>query len=229
MSKVTIGDVVSRLKKKVKAVRQDAFLTDRFVYSIINQHAKWLLKREDGANKLMAFSSVFKTLDFVPLIEIDKIEAGCVGISSGVTFMRTKDKLPIFMQGYWGPLIRSVTSIDGSEDFQPTNPSNYLNISKSKNFRYNKTKYFWFLNDYLYFPNISWPAVRIEAIMEDSIADYVCEECDEELACQQRQLQDFNVPDYLHAEILSHAYKELIEMANLPSDPSANDNQNILR
>ena len=41
MSKTTIGEVVSRVRNQMKAVRQDAFLTDRFIYSVIGKHAKW--------------------------------------------------------------------------------------------------------------------------------------------------------------------------------------------
>ena len=53
MSKTTIGEVISRVRNQMKSVRQDAFLTDRFLYSIISKHAKWLMKREDSKNKLM--------------------------------------------------------------------------------------------------------------------------------------------------------------------------------
>ena len=141
MSKYTIGDAISRVRNQIKAVRQDAFLTDRFLYSIVSKHAKWLMKREDSKNKLLAFSGVMQVMDFVELIEIDKVEACCTGIKSDCTIKRTKDKLPVFLQGYYGPLIRTISSLDGSEELQPTLPSTYVNLSNSKNFKYNKTKY----------------------------------------------------------------------------------------
>ena len=110
----TIGTVVSRIKNQVKAVRQDAFLTDRYVYSVTIKYAQVLMRRQDSQNKLMKFNSIWQTLPCVELIEVDKIEACCAGIKSGCTIKRTKDKLPTFMEGYWGPLIRTVSSIDGS-------------------------------------------------------------------------------------------------------------------
>ena len=116
------------------------------------------MKREDSKNRLMSFSGVMQTMDFVELIEVDKVEACCTGISSDCKIKRTKDKMPIFLQGYYGPLIRTVASLDGSEEMQPTVPSSYLNLSKSKNFKYNKAKYYWYLDDYLYFPNTEWDA-----------------------------------------------------------------------
>lgn len=216
MAKTTIGDVISRMRTQIKAVRQDAFLTDRAIYAFILKHAKWLMKREDGKNKLLAYSGVVQTMDFVELIEVDKVEACCTGISSDCTIKRTKEKMPIFMQGYNGPLIRSTTSIDGSEGLQPTNPSSYLAMSKSKNFKFNKTKYYWYLNDYLYFPNLEWDAVRIEGIFEEDISIFTCASD----SCIQKTDQPFNVPDYLFGEIESNTFKDLAGMLSLPADAS---------
>lgn len=221
----TIGEVISRVRNLIKAVKQDAFLTDRFLYSLISKHAYWLMKREDSKYKLMKFSSVIQTLEFVELEEVDRIEAQCVGIKTNCKIKRTCKVLPAFMQGYYGPLIRAVTSIDGSEVMQPTTPTTYVAMTSSPTFKYNKTKYYWYLNDYLYFPDLQWDAVRIEAIFEDNITGYNCDTCDD---CKLRTEQSFNVPDYLHGEIESHVMKDLGAMLQIPPDTDA-DKQNILR
>lgn len=222
--KTTIGDVLSRIRSQVKGVRQDALLTDRVIYSFVNKHAKWLLKREDSKNRLMSYSGVLQVMDYVELIEVDKVEACCTGLSSDCTIMRTKNKMPVFMQGYWGPLIRTVSSLDGSEELQPTVPSSYMAMSKSKNFRFNKTKYFWYLNDYIYFPNLEWDAVRIEGIFEDDISDYTCAAD----SCMIRSDQTFNVPDYLLGELETKVFQDLVGMIQIPSD-FPNDKQNVAR
>jgi hypothetical protein len=224
MAKVTIGDVISRVRNQIKGNKQDAFVTDRMIYSFVLKHAKWLMRREDGKNKLMAFSSVVQTMDFVELIEVDKVEACCTGIKSDCKIKRTKDKLPIFMQGYYGPLIRAVSSIDGSDIMQPTTSVTYTRVSNGSTFKYNKTKYYWFLNDYLYFPNLEWDAVRIEGIFEDDISKWTCEEDD----CTSRQDQSFNVPDYLLGELEAQVFKDILGIYQIPADP-AMDKQNIAR
>lgn len=221
----TIGEIISRVRNQIKAVKADAFITDRYLYSLISKHANWLMKREDSKNKLMRFASVVQTLDYVDLIEIDKVEAHCTGIKSDMTIMRTKEKLPAFMQGYFGPLVRAVTSIDGSEQLQPTNPGTYLNIANSTSYKYNKTKYFWYLNDYLYLPNLEWDAVRIEGIFEDDISNYSCATCGE---CVERRDQSFNVPEYLHGEIENYVIKDLSLGMQIPADISS-DKQHIMR
>jgi len=192
MARSTIGDILSRIRTQVKAVRQDALLTDRVIYTFVLKHAKWLMKREDSKNRILGFSGVIQTMDFVELIEVDKVEACCTGLTSDCKIKRTKEKMPVFMQGYYGPLIRTVASLDGSEELQPTNPNSYLAMSRSKNFKYNKAKYFWYLYDYLYFPNLDWDALRIEGVFEDDISKFTCEED----SCKVRSDETFNVPDY---------------------------------
>jgi len=222
--KTTIGDVISRIRSQVKGVKQDALLTDRVIYSFVNKHAKWLMKREDSRNKLMTYSGVMQTLDYVELIDVDKVEACCTGISSDSTIKRTKEKMPIFMQGYWGPLIRTVASLDGSQELQPTTPSQYLVMSKSKNFKYNKAQYYWYLDDYIYMPNLDWEAVRIEGIFEDDISDFTCEAD----SCIIRSDQNFNVPDYLLGELEAKVFQDLAGMMQVPPD-FPNDKQNVAR
>lgn|SRR5574343_143196 len=211
----TIGEVVSRIKDLVKGNKKDAFLTDRFVYSLIIKHARVLMRRQDSRNKLMKFNPVFQTLDFVELIEVDKIEARCTQLSGGCKIMRTKEKLPSFFEGYWGPLIRSIMSIDGSEELVPTYPGTYLAISKQKNFKYNKTKYYWFINGYCYFPNLEWDAVKIEGVFDEDISKFNCN-CDD--ACIQRQLQQFNVPEFMDEEIDKLVLNDLGFTIRIPSD-----------
>jgi hypothetical protein len=211
------------VRNQIKAVKQDAFLTDRFLYSLLIKHAKWLMKREDGKFKLLSFSSVIQSIDDVELVEVDKIEAACSGLKSNCTIKRSKKKLPVFMQGYYGPLIRNITSVDGSQELQPTLPSGYVKLSNATSFKYNKTKYYWYLNDYLYFPDLDWDSVRVEGIFEDDICNFTCEDD----CCNLRQSQPFNVPDYLHGEMEAAALKDLYAMYQLPSDLAGDKQSNV--
>lgn len=224
MAKNTINDIVSRIRNQMKAVKQDSFITDRMIHTFVMKHAKWLMKREDSKNKLMAFTSVIQTMDFVELVEVNKVEACCTGIRSDCTIKRTKDKLPVFLQGYFGPLIRTIASLDGAEELQPILPTTYSTLTKSKNFRFNKTKYYWFIDDYIYFPNLEWEAVRIEGIFEDDISAWTCEEDN----CIPRQDQSFNVPDYLLAEIEAQVFKDMMGILQIPQDED-NNKENIAR
>ena len=221
----TIGDVVSRVRSQLKAESQDAFVTDRYLYSLILKHAQLFMRRQDSANKLKKFNSVWRSLPFVELIEVDKVEACCTGIKTGCTIKRTKNKLPIFLEGYWGPLIRNVSSIDGSVECQATDPGTFTSMTNTTSFKYNKTKYFWWLNGHIYMPNVEWEAIKLEGIFEGDISLWTC---DGEDKCVPRYRQQCFIPEFLFAEIENQVLAQLMSTAQVPAE-DADNKQNVNR
>ena len=215
----TIGSVVSRIRGQVKAEVQDAFVTDRYVSSLIQKFAQLLIRRQDSADKLKKFNAIWKTLPFIELIEVDKVEAECTGIQSGCTIKRTKNKLPNMMEGYWGPLIRTVSSIDGSRELKATHPGTYTSLTKTTSFRYNNQKYFWYLNGYLYFPDLEWDAVKLEGVFDDDISDWLCDSKDK---CTPRYEHDLNIPEALLAEIEQQVLAVMANALRIPPEDSDN-------
>jgi len=218
----TIGETISRVRNTLKAVKEDPFLTDRTIYFSLIKYAQTLIKREDNQFRLMKMSQIFKVLPYVELIDVDRIEAGCVGVYSECYFKRSKDKLPNILNGMFGPIIRTTSSIDGSIEMFRTDPGTWISITKSTTFKYNKRPYFWYLNGYIYCPNIDWDAIRIEAIF-----DGVLETCDTD-PCALRQDDPFVLPEYLFSEVEQFVIKELTMSLQVPSD-GADDSQNTLR
>jgi hypothetical protein len=218
----TIGEAISRVRNTLKAVKEDPFLTDRTIYFALLKYAKTLIKREDNQYRLMKMSQIFQVLPYIELIDVDKVEAGCLGVYSECYFKRSKDKLPTILDGMFGPLFRTVSSIDGTIEMFRTEPGTWVSITKSTTFRYNKRPYFWYLNGYLYCPNIDWEAIRVEAIFE-GILD-TCDTAD----CQLIQDTNFALPEYLFAEVEQFVIKELTMSLSVPSD-GPDDSQNALR
>lgn len=221
----TIGEVISRLRGQIKSEAQDAFMTDRYIYSLVLKYAQLFMRRQDSANKLKKFNSVWQSLPYIELIEIDKIEAECSGIQSGCTIKRTKTKLPTFMEGYWGPLIRTVSSIDGSIEMQATSPGTYASMTNTTSFKYNTTKYFWYLNNYIYIPNVEWDAIKLEGVFEGDISKW---DCDDKNDCTPRYLQNFYIPEFLFAEIEAQVLQQMFNTLKVPSEDSDNK-QNVNR
>lgn len=221
----TIGESISRIRNVFKLVNEDAFLTDRFIYGLLLKYSKALIKRQDVENKLMQYDSLFETLPYVELVEVDKIEANCAKVKTGCKIMRTKNKLPKLMNGLNGPILRTISPIDGSDVFQQCLVAVYVAMTQSTNFKYNKTHYFWYKNGYLYFPDIIWDAVSVEGMFEENLDDF-CNENDSE--CTLAQDKNFTIPDYLFAEIEQMAQQELMTLAKIPPD-MGDDSQNILR
>lgn len=226
MSDTRIGEICSRLRNGVKAETQSSFLTDKYMYSLFLKYASVRIKQLDDKGRLYAFSSIFETLDWVQLEECDWIEAGCRGVKSYRTFRKTTLSLPMFMEGKYGPMVRSITSLDGRTPFTLTSLDSYVLISNQPNYRFNKTKYCWWLNDHLYFPNVDYPAVRIEGMFQDDISAFKCGSYEDR--CKPRQEQSLNIPDYILAEIEDSCIKYLNGEMRIP-EQNINNNQSPLR
>lgn len=222
----TIGEAISRVRNTIKAVKQDAGgLSDRYLYSLILKHGRALMRRQDDYNRILRFNSIWRPLPFVELIEVDRIDAQCFCVASNCTFKRTKEKLPAIMDGYYGPLLRLVMSLDQSEEVKPTMPSTYEQASKQKNFKYNKTKYYWYLDGYLYFPNLDWDAIRIEGVFTGDISAYTCDEPD---YCYYIYDQQCPIPDFLFSEIEQLILSTDIKITiSIPQD-TQHDTKNVV-
>jgi hypothetical protein len=220
----TIGETVSRVRNVVKGVKEDAFLTDRFLYSLIIKYANLVMRRQDNESKIMRIQSLFETLPCVELIEVSKIEACCSGIKTDCKIMRTKDPIPEPMEGSDGPLLRSVTSVDGSVILNNTNPTTYTIMANQPTFKYNKAQYYWYLDGHLYFPNIEWEAVKVDGIFSESTTAY---HCDTNI-CTPRQDDRLPIPEFLFAEVEQSVLKELSFMIQTPTE-TQDDKQSPLR
>jgi hypothetical protein len=218
----TIGEAISRVRNTLKAAKEDPFLTDRTIYFLLTKYGQTLLKREDNQFRLMKISSIFQVLPYLELIDVDKVEAGCIGIYSGCYFKRSKEKLPTILNGTFGPIIRTVSSIDGTIELFRTDPGTWVSMTKSTTFKYNRSIYFWYLDGYLYIPNVDWDAIRMEAIFEGQVDTCTTDDC------LIKQDQPLPFPEYLFSEIEQFTVKELTITMQVPADGS-DDSQNILR
>ena len=218
----TIGETISRVRNTLKAVKEDAFLTDRIIYSSLLKYAQTLIKREDNQFRLMKISSLFRVLPYIELIDVDKVEAGCVGVYSCCYFKRSKEKIPGILNGMAGPIIRTTSSIDGTIEMFRTDPGTWVSMTKTTTWKYNRNFYFWYLDGYIYCPNVDWEAIRMEAIFEGTL-----DTCDTK-ECETRQNEPFSLPEYLFSEVEQFVIKELTMTMSVPID-SSDDSQNILR
>lgn len=217
MASLLIGDMCSQVRNLLKANKQDAYLTDKEIYLLFKKHSAVIMKRLDERGRLTKFSSVFETLDYVELVECDKVEASACGWApkSHSSIMKTKLQMPMFTEGVYGPMVNSITSLDGSEIYKLIrNIDIYNQLTNTSTSKYNKWKYCWYLNDRMYFPNTKAPAVRIEGIFEDDISSFKC--CYED-RCKRRQDQSLNVPDAILAESISALLKEMMGIQGQPS------------
>lgn len=174
-TKLTVRAAISQVKIPNKAVNADSRLTNKYIYSLLRKHRDFLLKQVDSKFQLMKLGYLFqvwKCVDLIPTPTIDE----CCGIKTNCTIYRTKKKLPYVIAASWGPILRKVSSLDGFTEFVYINIAEYNRRQEDTNSKYDKNLYFFWSDGYLYFPNVEWKKIRIEALFEEDIEKY--NDCD---------------------------------------------------
>lgn len=223
---VTVGESISRVRNTLKTVKEDPFMTDRFIYSLIMKYAKTLIKRESKMENLYKHKSLFKELGCLDLIEVDRVDACCLGVDTGCKFMRTKDKLPEILNVDSGPIIQSVSSLDYSNAAIETQPTLYTNMTKTSGFKYNKAVYYWFIDGYIYLPDIEWEGIRLVAIFDEDVSHLNCGA--DKTECINEQDRELAIPEHLFSEIEQMTRQEILTAGQIPSD-GPDDGQNVMR
>ena len=92
-------------------------------------------------------------------------------------------------------------------------------MTKTTSFKYNTTKYFWWLDGYIYSPNILWDAIKLEGVFNSDITKW---NCDTEDDCTPRYEQPIYIPEALFAEIEGQVIQTMMGTMQIPSEDSDN-------
>lgn len=221
--------VINLLREELRERNADSTYPNQFLYNVLLEHSKWLIKREISAGRIYRNTTFFQTLPCREVIEVSSVDS-CCPVKTNCTIYRTKNKLPEIWDDTVGPIIRAVTSVDGSTDFFPVSASDWQN---KKNDPYQKMadlKYSIYSDGYLWFPAHNPNLVNIYAFFKDDvklIPQDKCEggDCDNKEDCIVYLDTKFFVPDWIEAEIISKAAEQLAGITKrLPEDNQIDKN-----
>lgn len=225
-----INECISRIRNTVKAVKSDAFLTDRYIYSLVLKHGYSIASQHIQAG--IYRYAVFTRIPYIELEDVDKIPNVCnniVPIYSNCTIKRSKGKIPKPMRLSDGVVIRSVASLDYSKKYFYIHPDDYermMNLTTMK--RWNKMGYYYVdEHNYLYlFNEENNNAVTIEGMFTD-YSEYIS--CDNENKCV--SATEFNMPfsDELISLIENNVLNELMIIYKIPQDVNVDDNKSLTK
>lgn len=208
----------------LKAVNGDSRLTNKYVYSVLRVNRDTLLKQVDSKFQLMKLGYLFQTWKCVDLEPVSTIDE-CCGIKTNCTIYRTRKKLPYVIAASWGPIFKKVSSLDGFTEFFYTTAAEWNRRQEDTNSKYDKTLYYIWSDGYLYFPNIEWKKVKIEALFEEDIEKYNdCEGNQDE--CKTFLDNTFRIPKELMKACLDMTAMVLMnEYEKLQSDEQIDKNE----
>lgn len=218
-------ELISQVKNQLRMVNADYKISNKFIWLIIDKHVRWLIKREGEKMRLVKNQFLFQTLKCVEVEEAPAID-DCCGIRSRCTVQRTKHKLPKLYEDGYGVVIKSVYSLDGSQEFQPISIQQYIRKLENPNSKYDKALYYYYNNGWLYFPKSKIKMVMVKGYFEEDIAKYnhCCDDYDID-PCKTKLDEQLNLPDYLLGELLEHVIKDLIVTKQVQPDEAINKNE----
>lgn len=201
-----ISEHIANIRLPFKQDTADVLITDRDIYGQMLVGRDLLVKRTDAKLKLMDKEHLFKPRCF-ELIEVPAVECctECVKIKSDCKIKRTKHKLPEIVKGEVGPIIFYVSSLDGSTEVSNTNKMSYVRKLQKSTHKYDKSRYYWMEDDYIYFPDIPWQSVLVSAYWTEDEEDSE----DGVAGCKDFQDREFLIPEDLAEPLYRMVWERL--------------------
>lgn len=205
---MTRGELISQIKNELRINSADNRLTNRFIWSIIYKHLSWLIKRESSKLRLIRQDNIFQSLKCVDVEEAPAVDP-CCGIRSKCTVHRTCEPIPKLFEDDYGIIIKSVLVVDKSDEFNLITLSEYIRKIENPHSKYDKSKYFFYDNGYLYFPKSEIRKVIIKGYFVDDVVN----SCDEDTtSCKSFLDMEARVPQYILGELMNQVLTELTKL-----------------
>lgn len=226
METPVIGQLISQIRNQVRIVNEDSRVSRRFIWSLIDKHARWLIKRESSKLRIMKMDYLFQTLKCVSVIEVPASDE-CCGLKTKCKIWRTRDKIPSVYTDEDGIILKAVYSVDGSEEFTPIKLQEFMRKIENPHSKYDKARYYYYNNGYLYFPNTHIKVVQVKGYFIDEVINS-CKPGDEEKRCMPNTDKRLRIPDYLLGELMDHVLNDMINSKKVPEDVKIDKNTNKL-
>lgn len=205
---MTNRQAISRVKSMNKEVNADSRMTNKFIYTIIQNNMNWLIHRESENLKLVNLNGVYQTIKCTDIIEVSKIDV-CCGVASKCSVWRTKNKLPELYEDGAGVILGTITSIDDSKNIKLITATEVNRKLEDPHLKNTITKYAFYSDGYLYFPKKAWKKVNIEGYFKEEITNN-CEDCDTDTNdCIRFLDQKLRFPEYLESQLFDAVEKEI--------------------
>jgi hypothetical protein len=217
---------IESLRKKLNELNADSTYSNQFLYQTLLEQGKWLIRREASAGRVWASSSLFQPLT-IRVIEVPLIDS-CLPIKTGCRIFRSAERLPDLWEDANGPLLKSVSSVDGSTDFFYTTSTVWMQIRKDPYRSKGTTKYVFFEDGYLWFPEHNPNFATVFGFYTDDISmhEQDCLDC-EKKDCIRFLDTPFWIPGWVEAEMMAKAVELLAGVTKrLPDDEQINKNPN---
>lgn len=222
----TKRDIIDSLRNKLKEKNADSTYTNQFLYQTIIEQAKWLALREASAGRIWVSTALFRPYT-VRMIEVPLVDS-CLPITTKCKIYRSAEKIPAMWHDNNGPMLKSISSVDGSTNYFYTTSTAYASRKKDPYRKKSNTKYCFFEDGYLWIPeyNPNFASLLGYWIDDTILHKQDCVDCNEK-DCVRFLDTPFTAPQWIEAEMLSKALELLAGVTKrMPDDEQINKNPN---
>lgn len=221
----TKRQVIDSLRNKLRERNADSNYSNQFLYNVLLEHSKWLIKRDISNGRIYSNTFFFKPLKCQKVIEVSLTDP-CCPIKTNCKIYRTKNKIPDIWIDNSGPIIKHVSSVDspsvGTTDFQLISSTVWQNKRNDPYQKMSNQLYSFYSEGYIWFPEVNPHLVTILGFWMDDVTNL--NEC-EKKECVRYLDTDFAIPHWLEAECFSKALEQLAGISKrLPEDNEINKN-----
>lgn len=224
---MTKRTAIENFREELRQRNADSTFSNQFLYNELLKQARWLIRREVSGGRIYTNNSFFQTLSCIEVIETSPIDS-CCPIKTNCKVFRTKNKLPDMWIDTNGPVLKSVSSVDGSTDFFYTNPTTWAAKANDPYQKMGNTQYSFFADGYLWFPLQNPHRVSVYGFFTEDISNVTdsCDDC-EDKPCTRFLDTKFMLPDWLEAEMFAKALQQFAGITErLPEDEQIDKNTN---
>lgn len=227
---ITNREIISKFRKRIQEKDADSTYTNKFLYSVLKEHARWLIKREISAGRIYNSKNLFQTHYCMDVVKASKV-TDCCPIKTNCKVFRTRTKLDESWTDEFGPVITFVSSIDGSVEFDVLSSKEYEKRKSNPYSKWDKGNYAFYNNGYLWFENSAPKKVNITFFPQEDISGkYGCDAncCEDD--CVPFLDKRFMIPGWIEAELLDKAVSQILGTTKrAPEDNSIDKDSNERR
>ncbi len=220
----TNREMIDSLRNKLREQNADSNYSNKFLYQTLLEQTNWIIRREATGGRIWNSTTLFQNYS-VRMIEVPLIDS-CLPISSNCKIYRSAEKLPDLWEDANGPIIKSVTSVDGSTEFFVTTASVWGSKRKDPYKSKLSKQYAFFEDGYLWSPekNPHFLTVLGYYMSDIALTTQNCLDCDEK-DCVRFLDTSFKGPNWVEAEVMAKAVELLAGVSKrLPEDEEINKN-----
>ncbi len=219
---MTRKEIVSRLRNSLRESSADTKYSNRYLWNVFFTASKKLLKEDADKGRIYSQSNPWESI-CVEMEPVSSLYCDCIYLPYNCTVFRSKIKLPRIIESSTGFIYRLIASPDLSQQFTLVSP--YLYSVKRK-IKYNKEKYAFIYDGYLYTPDSTFPILTVSGLFDEDTSKFNCKQDSEpdSQVCGSAININVGLNDYLIDAAIKISLGEILPIVQKPFDHTPNNN-----